>query len=282
VSEKNGVHWSVDFVEHLRAVHFALVSLAIALSILISGGPSQQATAIKQARAIQEATEHWDGVRSEIYRLEAQKRSQSGPKSFEVALTQSNSLHHIDFDAHLNAYDAKTMIGVYFDGLDARSPKNLNDFRLICNTLQTSGGFIWLPNWEKSPDNCVATSQDLTELTSYSCSVGWEPDPGASPMSMQGGFVRFGEYIQGKVGVVVSDSQSNALSLQSEPTKIGRIDTHISLGIPASKVAFGLDYLKSTYGWRSGTFESVFAAVTFVRDIHCRKNDSNRGNPHLD
>ena len=64
----NSAHWSVDFVEHLRTVHFALVALAVALIILVSTpGSRSTSKALTQATQILEATGRWREVQKALF-----------------------------------------------------------------------------------------------------------------------------------------------------------------------------------------------------------------------
>jgi hypothetical protein len=54
---EEGVHWSKDFVEHLRTVHFALIAVCvglIALSLAHPAGPLEMA--LKQLQGIKQVT----------------------------------------------------------------------------------------------------------------------------------------------------------------------------------------------------------------------------------
>lgn len=53
-------HWSKDFVEHLRTVHFKLIALCIGLIILASfPGKTEIQIAYEQASQILEVTNTW-------------------------------------------------------------------------------------------------------------------------------------------------------------------------------------------------------------------------------
>jgi hypothetical protein len=54
------VHWSKDFVEHLRSVHFALIGTAVAVLIIaFSAKPYNKAEAIKELQQIQQLKLRW-------------------------------------------------------------------------------------------------------------------------------------------------------------------------------------------------------------------------------
>src|SRR5260370_14734741 len=55
------VHWSKDFVEHLRTVHFALITVSVGLVLLIvSSRPYSPAAAITQLEVLEDAASSWD------------------------------------------------------------------------------------------------------------------------------------------------------------------------------------------------------------------------------
>lgn len=70
--------WSVDFVEHLRTVHFLMVSLSAALIIIVAGSRDRHvANALSQATEIADFSDRWQDVRSALF---AQAVRQSGLK----------------------------------------------------------------------------------------------------------------------------------------------------------------------------------------------------------
>src|SRR4030088_3384081 len=61
-------HWSVDFVEHLRAVHFGMVTVAAALVILVScSRDTRISKALTQATQIVEFQSRWNEVQRTVY-----------------------------------------------------------------------------------------------------------------------------------------------------------------------------------------------------------------------
>src|SRR6266478_8964001 len=61
-------HWSKDFVEHLRSVHFALTTLSVALVIvLLSTGDAQLDKAFTQAAQIEALLRRWKDVQARAY-----------------------------------------------------------------------------------------------------------------------------------------------------------------------------------------------------------------------
>jgi len=60
-AEPNSPHWSADFVEHIRTVHFALVGVCLALIGLIQfKKPVEVTTAQYQLQEIKSAVDGWN------------------------------------------------------------------------------------------------------------------------------------------------------------------------------------------------------------------------------
>src|SRR5579862_6935320 len=88
--EQMSARWSVDFVEHLRTVHFALVTLATALLILVVGGRDEKVSrALTQATQIAELQEHWSQIRGKLYLQTAQHLNAPTTGLFVLALTRN-------------------------------------------------------------------------------------------------------------------------------------------------------------------------------------------------
>jgi hypothetical protein len=59
--ETSGPHWSKDYVEHLRTVHFSLIALSLAAVVLaLSPNPDEIKKAREQINAIEELVRVWD------------------------------------------------------------------------------------------------------------------------------------------------------------------------------------------------------------------------------
>ena len=77
------MHWSVDFVEHLRTVHFALVTASAVLLLLAFGNDDKHiAVARTQATEISELHDLWPDVRSSMYEQAARGASVSTADRF--------------------------------------------------------------------------------------------------------------------------------------------------------------------------------------------------------
>jgi hypothetical protein len=57
---QNSQHWSADFVQHIRAVHFSLIAVCVALiGAVVSVKPKEVATAMTQLSEIRSAVDNW-------------------------------------------------------------------------------------------------------------------------------------------------------------------------------------------------------------------------------
>src|SRR5438876_1117330 len=60
-AQSGAPHWSKDFVEHLRTVHFALITVSVGLVLLIlSSRQYSPGAAIVQLGVLSEAANNWD------------------------------------------------------------------------------------------------------------------------------------------------------------------------------------------------------------------------------
>ena len=76
-------HWSVDFVEHLRTVHFALVTVSVALIILVSGSSgARYSRALSQAQQIAALSDRWTEVQNVLYFAAVRARNTSPYKTY--------------------------------------------------------------------------------------------------------------------------------------------------------------------------------------------------------
>lgn len=68
VSENQQSHWSTDFVEHLRTVHFALITVSTALIIFMAAHQDLDfSRALTQATQILQLRSQWDKVQEKLY-----------------------------------------------------------------------------------------------------------------------------------------------------------------------------------------------------------------------
>ncbi len=87
IGRVSGPHWSKDYVEHLRTIHFSLIALCLgAIVIAFSAGPSEIQQARKEIAAIQELTKEWksDWIQSQAEALvNAEKQKPEGARSID-------------------------------------------------------------------------------------------------------------------------------------------------------------------------------------------------------
>src|SRR5262249_4068234 len=80
-------HWSKDYVEHLRAVHFALIAAcAAALLILLTSKPYDNAAAVKQLQGIIQLHNDWsvEGIARYLDRYSTLNTDKSQPMKTKV------------------------------------------------------------------------------------------------------------------------------------------------------------------------------------------------------
>lgn len=62
-NDRNAPHWSKDYVEHIRTVHFALVAVCLGLIGLVQfEKPKDVTTARSQFEKIRNLVDHWNSV----------------------------------------------------------------------------------------------------------------------------------------------------------------------------------------------------------------------------
>ncbi len=161
----SSVHWSVDFVEHLRAVHFGLVTVSAALIILVSGSRDTRISrALTQATQIVEAESRWTEVQSTLYLTAAQSVNLPTNRAYLVkvnatAVPSRGALITIDLTPEVFAKYERWK----FSGADMeKSPRTLSDFR------------TW---WDKLHAGVEVLMPKLTEYEGETCSLAiWTRD----------------------------------------------------------------------------------------------------------
>jgi hypothetical protein len=151
-------HWSVDFVEHLRTVHFALISLSTAIIVLIFGIRDQIPIALTQATQIAELQDRWTDARNALF-IQGARLLQlpTEAKSYILLVTvatpgqtseQVRFILTIPFGGN-PAYEPWLLTGLPMES----SPRTLADFRSWWNTLH-SGITVHLLNSTGVGTNC--------------------------------------------------------------------------------------------------------------------------------
>ena len=146
-------HWSVDFVEHLRTVHFALLTLSVALIILLSGhSEGDIAKGMTQAGEILDLHENWKEYVSSIY-LDAAHQFHDPRSNIAIPITipgesfPDRQLVSIDIDPE----EYRRYSPWKFRGVDmAAAPRTLLGFARWWDSLHR-GAKIYIPDF-RNPD----------------------------------------------------------------------------------------------------------------------------------
>jgi len=144
-------HWSVDFVEHLRAVHFGMVTVAAALIILVSGSRDTRVSkALTQATQIVEFQSRWAEVQKTVYSSAAQSLNFPIEESTYFIRVAANTEALPGHQARLRMTLTSDFITAFkpwkFSGAAMKdSPRNLAEFRIWWDRLHT-GTTVTVPN----------------------------------------------------------------------------------------------------------------------------------------
>jgi hypothetical protein len=138
------IHWSVDFVEHLRAVHFGLIALCVILILFVLGKrDASLSKAINEAIEIEQLKDEWKAVDQLLVRSNPFGRDEddldsgyylefrSSLKSFphKGILVQTSSASHSKADTHPWLFNYQSMNA---------APRNLAEFRTLWNDLHNN------------------------------------------------------------------------------------------------------------------------------------------------
>ncbi len=90
--ENGSAHWSKDFVEHLRTVHFTLITVSAGLLLLIASfHPYRPADAVAQLEKIVDARQHWDFTRLLTLHRSSSDVTGENPPSFTITMTKGRN-----------------------------------------------------------------------------------------------------------------------------------------------------------------------------------------------
>ena len=155
-------HWSKDFVEHLRTVHFALTVVSVAL--IIAGANTQDkrsAIALTQIEEIAKFEKQWARVPAKLYEyaLASQKQDDHWDENIAIMLPE-RYYRHREIDTYVNI--SKDIItapdGWKFSGkLLPAEVSSLADFRDFWNEMH-QGMDIVVP---LKPDKNSSCSEDI-------------------------------------------------------------------------------------------------------------------------
>ena len=223
-------HWSKDFVEHLRTVHFALILVSAGLMILVLSSKAYDATiALREINEIIELQRLWSpSWLASLYPIPGGKirqpdganpfwkptlstkefRTVKGKLRWTDGTKQSGDLYafQVPEDAWFSEPEFRSIFSA------ATFPRNLNDFEALWEELRTkqrvefvgsfnSRGFILKPDYLHN-DFSEVGQVTLTESSSNVPSGGrtlelsvWEN----SPPDSKGQFSKFGLGLQGDI-----------------------------------------------------------------------------------
>lgn len=153
-------HWSVDFVEHVRTVHFALVTVSVALIILVSGSShTRYSRALTQAQQIMALSDRWTDVQNVLYFAAVRARNTFPLKPYILEISDPRVDRrriveiHVTPDA-LNQYQPwKFSSNIKMQG----PPQTLAAFRIWWTALHSGQASARVPYFQDSgPVTCTA------------------------------------------------------------------------------------------------------------------------------
>jgi hypothetical protein len=160
------MHWSIDFVEHLRAVHFALATASVTVLILTLSAREQPVKqAWTQATQILELQERWLGVENGLYQHAAKQLGLPTTKTYyldvDVPTDIRKSGHTVVelsvSEGFFSRYAAEFVVP------HLNTVASLNQFRVWWNTLH-AGLPISIPDLRPSPDKCYVGISHTYEM----------------------------------------------------------------------------------------------------------------------
>jgi hypothetical protein len=249
-NDPKGVHWSRDFVEHLRTVHFALIAVSVALILILSRTKSP---ALQQIREIVALKKEWPP--EWIVQAHPERSSIEGPRSG----------HHVSTDW--------TSSGEFLGVVEWKKDHRREEVRLIIasqNWVDTSGSLSKFPGtlgqfhywWNNSFDN-FSPRMDLP-IAAYDGTV-YATEKG--PILATIHLISFS-----KLSSTVTSVRDRRKVINLDLEFGGRADSDIYIGydgdlqyeLPLSMRYTEIDKESLRYffrNWRVGRFEDSFAAL---------------------
>ncbi len=261
-------HWSKDFVEHLRTIHFALMTLSGALVIvLLSTGNADLAKAFAQAAQIERLLSRWKDVQVSAY--ENATRTAQLQNGGTVNVSSSSAVFEWDAAAKVFVRGTKLVgasleltpqqFATYEDwkfpeSKMAEAPETLGEFRSWWNQLN-QGISVVVPNFSSRdlrscnakisgrPAELMKCSQTVSQFPSKSRGFRWiVPKPSDQEI-----------YIVWDIGP--------PLTKESNDVYIEELRTSHEL----RTVNIGERFLSGFHSdWHSGTFETSFRELSVV------------------
>jgi hypothetical protein len=170
-NDQHAPHWSEDFVEHIRTVHFALIAACLTLIGLVQfGKPTDVATATYQLQDIRSAVGSWNSrealnaVRHVLY--QAAGRSFSGWAEILIDRSRAGNNGVVLTSAPLVSVQGKQSISesAFIDSFKRQQPTSLGEFRDFWNLLDKQIT-VFAPDKSKIGTRVVVLKKDGTAAT---------------------------------------------------------------------------------------------------------------------
>jgi hypothetical protein len=277
-------HWSKDFVEHLRTVHFALVLVAAVLIVTGTNTESSRlSVALTQIQQIAKLERQWSSVPPRLYEQAMLDAKLPLAWDFEVSTRVPADFEKYEFDTRFWSVPAKVISQAEpwkFQG--TRMPaelESLSDFRDFWNTL--NGGIklrLMKPPTEKS--TCKQSVElhwpEFTQVIIHRSEAGarsapWcavnDDAPDGPKLNVEYEFEE-GPLIDGVSEVIMTGSSNLRLQQTSSYYKQGAKEpiSVTEIHLDSEFVRIDESYLKKILfnDWRSGNFDVAFPELSSV------------------
>ena len=133
-------HWSEDFVEHLRSVHFALALLSATLIVLAVPPDDKLSRALTQATQMQDLQRRWPAIRTNLLFDASRKGKLAYEKDYFVHITGGEKIGgSMIYNLHA-ILEANGELGRYvFIGPMNDAPQTIGEFQTWWDTLNHDG-----------------------------------------------------------------------------------------------------------------------------------------------
>ena len=273
-------HWLTDAVEHLRAVHFALVTVSVVLLIVISGTkdlPVEKART--EATEIVDLPQKWDRVTQEA--AEEAIRNARVLDQHAVAISIPAPISPQIRDGLLGYMNVRPrefakLIANYSQLHMDKVPDSIADFQIWWDFLH-SGISIGIPALTSSARECRAWVSEplhvhrLEKFTKPNCVI-LKDASGTDVVPNGTGLIsaEWSDYYEGTdvflIGKIAFDEQGRLID-SNGCCRSG--STKIQIAIPYTVVNSSFDekFLRNIYGdWRTGTFVQAFPELVEVSE----------------
>jgi len=152
-----------DFIEHLRAVHFAATALAISLIVLAAPPDERFSKALSEATQIQKLSDTWSNVRSKFVDEAARRVSQVTNEEHLISVERPHARGDTFRSVlHLTTENkpTETQSPYVFPGRRMDSPPTtVDEFAQWWNRLESEGMEVNLVDLTQLPTACEALSE---------------------------------------------------------------------------------------------------------------------------